>query len=261
MVDFIPRFGFGYGVWYSIFHSISAFTNAGLTLFANYSFYWAQGSTYLQVVMILLMTIGCIGIIPLIDIITSREKGIKRLELQSKIVIIYSFVLIIVSVLGLKLMESNITWMNALFMGTSVRSAGMYTMFVSQMGNISKVFMLVLMIIGGGCEDEGHAIRSGVYRVLSNALEQFLTKKQICYTMLPTTVVAHYQRGPHDKNDKIDSAKITDYLFPLQRHGMYQTARAAIRRPAAGTEGTEERTQVPRAAARGLREPPEGRQV
>ena len=47
----------------------------------------------------------------------------------------------------------------------------------------------------------------------SDALEQFLTKKHICYTMLPTTVVKHYQRGPHDKNDKIDSAKIADYLF------------------------------------------------
>ena len=41
---------------------------------------------------------------------------------------------------------------------------------------------------------------------------------------------------------------------------MYQTARAAIEGHA-GTEGTEERTQVPRAAARGLREPPECRQV
>ena len=42
----------------------------------------------------------------------------------------------------------------------------------------------------------------------SDALEQFLAKKQISYTMLPTTVVKHYQRGPHDKNDKIDSAKM-----------------------------------------------------
>ena len=47
----------------------------------------------------------------------------------------------------------------------------------------------------------------------SDALEQFLAKKQISYTMLPTTVVKHYQRGPHDKNDKIDSAKIADYLL------------------------------------------------
>ena len=47
----------------------------------------------------------------------------------------------------------------------------------------------------------------------SDALELFLTKKQICYAMLPTTVVKHYQRGTHDKNDKIDSAKIADYLF------------------------------------------------
>jgi transposase len=47
----------------------------------------------------------------------------------------------------------------------------------------------------------------------SDALEQFLTKKQASYTMLPTTVVKHYQRGSHDKNDKTDSAKIADYLF------------------------------------------------
>ena len=47
----------------------------------------------------------------------------------------------------------------------------------------------------------------------SDALEQFLTKKQISYTMLPTTVVKHYQRGTRDKNDKTDSAKIADYLF------------------------------------------------
>ena len=47
----------------------------------------------------------------------------------------------------------------------------------------------------------------------SDALEQFLTSKKLCYAMLPTTVVKHYQRGTRDKNDKIDSAKIADYLF------------------------------------------------
>lgn len=47
----------------------------------------------------------------------------------------------------------------------------------------------------------------------SDELEQFLTKKQLSYTMLATTVVKHYQRGTRDKNDRIDSAKIADYLF------------------------------------------------
>ena len=50
----------------------------------------------------------------------------------------------------------------------------------------------------------------------SDALEQFLTQKKLCYTMLPTTVVKHYQRGTRDKNDKTDSAKIADYLFRFQ---------------------------------------------
>ena len=47
----------------------------------------------------------------------------------------------------------------------------------------------------------------------SDALEQTLTGKKLCYAMLPTTVVKHYQRGTRDKNDKTDSAKIADYLF------------------------------------------------
>ena len=47
----------------------------------------------------------------------------------------------------------------------------------------------------------------------SDALELFLTRKKLSYTMLPTTVVKHYQRGTRDKNDKTDSAKIADYLF------------------------------------------------
>lgn len=47
----------------------------------------------------------------------------------------------------------------------------------------------------------------------SDALEQFLTGKKLCYAMLSTTVVKHYQRGTRDKNDKTDSAKIADYLF------------------------------------------------
>ena len=50
----------------------------------------------------------------------------------------------------------------------------------------------------------------------SDALEQFLTGKKLYYTMLPTTVVKHYQRGTRDKNDKKDSAKIADYLFRFQ---------------------------------------------
>ena len=50
----------------------------------------------------------------------------------------------------------------------------------------------------------------------SDALELFLTRKKLCYTMLPTTVVKHYQRGTRDKNDKKDSAKIADYLFRFQ---------------------------------------------
>lgn len=47
----------------------------------------------------------------------------------------------------------------------------------------------------------------------SMELERFLSSKGYTFTMLPTTALKHYPIGPRDKNDKLDSAKIADYLF------------------------------------------------
>lgn len=46
----------------------------------------------------------------------------------------------------------------------------------------------------------------------SDDLEQFFTKKKLSYTMLPTNVLKNYPRGTRDKNDKLDSAKLADYI-------------------------------------------------
>lgn len=47
----------------------------------------------------------------------------------------------------------------------------------------------------------------------SDALDEFMGHKQLPYTMIRTTVTKHYERGLGIKNDRIDSAKIADYLF------------------------------------------------
>ena len=83
-----------------------------------------------------------------------------------------------------------------------------------QMGNDKKGFKELLK----WAKEQGVKPKNTLFGLeftgyYSDALEQFLTGKQLSYTMLPTTVVKHYQRGQHDKNDKIDSAKIADYLF------------------------------------------------
>ena len=59
-IRFIPEYGLIKGIWYSIFHSISAFTNVGYDILGNNSLYNYKSDIYLQIVLIVLMLLGSI---------------------------------------------------------------------------------------------------------------------------------------------------------------------------------------------------------
>ena len=149
-IKFIPEYGMLKGIGYSLFHSISAFSNTGFDLLGENGFIKYNKDIYIRLVIIILMILGGIGFLPINDYINNKSKKFKKLKLQSKIVIIYSFALILISTIGLKIFEgSNISWLNALFMGATARNTGLYTVSVSTMTVPSKLFILILMIVGG----------------------------------------------------------------------------------------------------------------
>ena len=70
MIRFIPEFGIGKGIWYGIFHSISAFCNAGFDIIGDNSLVMFSKNIYVNIVFIALMFLGSIGYFVIEDIIS-----------------------------------------------------------------------------------------------------------------------------------------------------------------------------------------------
>ena len=154
---FCRDFGFGKGLWYSLFHSISAFCNAGFDLmgergrFSSLTSY--SGNTYLNVIIMLLIVAGGIGFLVWGDIKKNKYR-LKRYSLQSKIVFLTTFILIFLPALYFFFKEyKNLSFPESLnssfFQSVTARTAGFNTQDLSQMSESGSVIMIILMLIGG----------------------------------------------------------------------------------------------------------------
>ena len=154
---FIPEFGWGKGVWYAFFHSISAFCNAGFDLmgargaFSSMTGY--SGNFLVNAVLILLITVGGIGFLVWNDI---RQCGFhwKQYRLQSKIVLTTSAVLVLVPfawffLFEMQEMTAGERILPALFQSVTLRTAGFNTVDLNQMSSQGKALMILWMLIGG----------------------------------------------------------------------------------------------------------------
>ena len=94
-ITFIQEFGLIDGIAKAIFHSISAFCNAGFDIMGNYSSLTKYvGNTYINIVIMLLIVFGGLGFYTWEDIKTNKFH-VNKYTLQSKIIIITSIQLII----------------------------------------------------------------------------------------------------------------------------------------------------------------------
>lgn len=155
--QFVPEYGISKGVFYSIFHSISSFCNAGFDLFGR-SLMGYSSNTVVILVISALIIIGGLGFTVLLEIY--EFKGIKKLSLHSKLVIITSLILIIGGTILIFLFELNnkATFgsmnmqdklLNSFFASVSPRTAGFYSVVTTDMTMASKFLTIILMIIGG----------------------------------------------------------------------------------------------------------------
>ncbi len=154
---FIPEFGIGKGIWYAVFHAISAFCNAGFDLmgvhgaFSSLTGYSQQ--VLVNIVLILLITVGGIGFLVWNDI---RQYGIrlKRYRLQSKLVLVTSGVMILIPFLWFLLLEMQETPVSerilpSLFQSVTLRTAGFNTVDLNQMSGGGQGLMILWMLVGG----------------------------------------------------------------------------------------------------------------
>ena len=171
---FIPIYGGVKGIWYSIFHSISAFCNAGFDLTGD-SIAPFVGDPIINLTLGGLIILGGLGFSVYIDI--SRQKSFKKLHLHSKLVLTITGILLIVGMLGFLVIEFNnpMTLQRlsfsekitaSFFQSVAPRTAGFYSVNTAGLYDTTTFFMIILMFIGGSPGSTGGGIKTTTFGAL-----------------------------------------------------------------------------------------------
>lgn len=157
-------------IFYSIFHSISSFCNAGLTPFKGGMVLYAHDYNMLLITALLMLT-GGIGFITWKELILNwnpfRKKR-KKLSLQTKIVLYYYFFFIIANTIVFWLLEHKNTFeymslplqiINSFFISITSRSGGYLTIYPNDMEHASLFSMMINAFIGSAPGSTGSGIK------------------------------------------------------------------------------------------------------
>jgi len=194
--------------WFcSIFHSISAFCNAGFSLFSDsFTSYNRSGSVYLVICpLIILGGLGFGVLYDLTNIVADRVKRFfkklfskhyrfsmeapRRMQLQTKIVLSVSACLIVLGMLAILLFERyaggsdfpenhNPGLLGALFQSITARTAGFNTVKISAMSPSARFILILLMFIGGSPGSTAGGIKTVTLAVVIMTAIAALRKRQ-----------------------------------------------------------------------------------
>lgn len=175
-IQFIPEFGLGKGIYYSIFHAVSAFCNAGFDLMGGYtSVTGYSGNALIILTLSALIIIGGLGFYVWDDIYNYKRN--RRLSLQTKVVISMSIFLIVFGFVmffifeysnpvTLKDMSMKEKLLSAFFASVSPRTAGFNSIDLASMSMASVLLTIILMFIGGSPGSTAGGIKTSTAGVL-----------------------------------------------------------------------------------------------
>lgn len=159
---FCEEFGMKKGVWYAVFHSVSAFCNAGFDLMGENqpfsSLTGFNGNTTINLAIMALIVIGGIGFLTWDDIWHHRLH-FHKYRLQSKVILTVTILLILLPALYFYFYEfGRAEWTDlsekerilaSAFQSVTPRTAGFNTVDLNRMSEPSQLIMILLMLIGG----------------------------------------------------------------------------------------------------------------
>ena len=175
------------GIWLSVFHSVSAFCNAGFDILGTAvhafpSLTGYSGNALINMVIMLLIIIGGIGFLTWDDIYTNKL-NFKRYRMQSKIILMTTICLILLpavffSTCDLKNLPMGKRLLAAVFQSVTTRTAGFNTINISEMSEASKAVMILLMLIGGSPGSTAGGMKTTTFTVLIlNAIATFRSQE------------------------------------------------------------------------------------
>lgn len=177
MIRFIPQFGIAEGIWYGIFHSISAFCNAGFDLMGRFEPYSSLTLYYddvlVNVVIMALIIIGGIGFI-VWDDISKQKWNVKKYMLHTKIVLVMTLVLIVAGSVCFYFFErENLASYDvkgqilaSVFGAVTPRTAGFNTIDTGAYSEGGRLLTVVLMFIGGSPGSTAGGIKTTTMMVI-----------------------------------------------------------------------------------------------
>jgi trk system potassium uptake protein TrkH len=162
----------GQAVWLAIFHSVSAFCNAGFSLFSDSLIGYSEDLVVNLTVMALIV-VGGIGFVAAMDVVEQAAAVIKRtrrkLAFHTRVVVVASLVLIVTHALFFLAFEWNNTFasesvygeiVQSLFLSVTARTAGFNTVEIAHLTNMTLMVVVVLMIIGASPGSTGGGVKT-----------------------------------------------------------------------------------------------------
>ena len=208
--EFIQKLSFTEALYYAVFHSVSAFCNAGFALYPD-NLLSFQGSVIINLVIPFLIIAGGIGFAALIDIYRYISKKDRRLALTTKMVIFITLILVIAGTFLTFVFEysntgtiGNLSIMGKLgasfFQSITTRTAGFNTVSMPDLRHATVLLYVVLMFIGASPGSTGGGIKTttfgvillGVINTLRNAGNIEVGKRKISWDVFNKAIVISF---------------------------------------------------------------------
>lgn len=214
--QFVPEYGVAKGIWYSVFHAVSAFCNAGIDILGENSFADYVTNPVINITTMVLIIVSGIGFTVWFDIIENTKRLYRhevpghwwftRLRLHSKLAIITTLVLLIAGTvfiffaeaynhdtianlnLGQRLMASS-------FQSVTTRTAGFYTISQNSLHEESKLFCSILMFIGGSPGGTAGGVKTTTIAMLLISCMTFVRGGSDAECMGRKITVANFRTG------------------------------------------------------------------
>ena len=183
---FVPDHGWAQGLWHALFHSISAFNNAGFSTFSDSLIGYAT-DPLVNVVVPLQFIVGGLGFAVLSDVF--RLRSWRRFSLHTKLMLVGTAALIAFGVATICALEWNnpgtlgayedagdklvVGW----FQGVTPRTAGFNSFDTAAMTDASTFLTIVLMVIGGGSTSTAGGIKVTTFIVMLFAIGAFFRRQ------------------------------------------------------------------------------------
>lgn len=217
-IRFIPVYGTKTGIFYSIFHSISAFCNAGFDIIGGNSLIRYSSDLLINITIMSLIIIGGLGFTVWSDVFKTLKKALKEklkikriwkeFSIHTKIVLTTTLILLISGTIFIYVLENNnITVMGkdnqgtkilkSAFQSTTLRTAGFSTVEQQELTTAGKFISICYMFIGGSPASTAGGIKTTTLAILILCVINFILgkneinifKKNISFDILRRAIV------------------------------------------------------------------------